>query len=251
MQGESDSGTISNLSSAEQHLLTRVLNSLRIPLIPPTGLEEGNWLLGMNEFNYMASLIKLHHTFSTGNFDKRRFENGLEECLNEVQEGRCRLSPPGHPGADMIVDGFRVSCKTEGARTIKQNQVHISKWMEMGSADWSNPSNLVDAFLSHSTRYDRVVVLRSLHGNPRNINDGNVLYQLLELPLSAMRSAIQSGTVRIPESTQTPNPVYVDCEINGEEFQFYFDGGGEQKLQIKKFPISECTVIATWSFTLG
>ena len=162
MQGESDSGTISNLSSAEQHLLARVLNSLRIPLIPPTGLEEDNWLLGMNEFNYMASLIKLHHTFSTGNFDKRRFENGLEECLNEVQEGRCRLSPPGHPGADMIVDGVRVSCKTEGARTIKQNQVHISKWMEMGSADWSNSSNLVDAFLNHSTRYDRVIVFSDL-----------------------------------------------------------------------------------------
>ncbi len=248
MSDESELSAFGDLTQSEHRLLDRVLTSLRRPLIAPSKNVGNNWLFSNNEYEYMSSLIKLHHTFSTGNFDKRRFENGLHECLNESGRERCVLSPPGYPGADMMIDNERISCKTEGARAIKKDQVHISKWMEMGSADWSNTTNLIDSFLTHSTRYDKVIILRSLHGNPRNVDPGTYHYQLLELPLENLRNCISKGTVRIPKSKQNPNPVYVDCEINSKPFQFYFDGGTECKLQLKKLPVSECTVIANWSF---
>jgi hypothetical protein len=47
----------------------------------------------------------------------------------------AELAPKGNPGHDITVTGQTISLKTEAAKAIKKDKIHISKFMEMGKGD--------------------------------------------------------------------------------------------------------------------
>lgn len=204
-------------------------------------------LLSDTSLNDFGDALMIHHCFSAQAFTKDKFEYALEAILKA--NGRdAKLSRRGNPGWDIILDGVKFSLKTQADNALKLNEIHISKFMELGGGSWTDKEEdlvgLRQQFLHHLEQYDRVLTLRTLKRPPPFY-----LYELVEIPKALLLKA-ETGRLEMRHgSSQTPKPGYCYVEQDGEAcFQLYFDGGGERKLQVKHLRKSLCEVHATWQF---
>lgn len=204
-------------------------------LITPTVLED------------FGDVLRMHHCFSREPFSKDKFEYALERVL--MEKGICALlAPRGQRGFDIQIEAQKFSLKTEAAKTIRENTIHISKFMELGGGIWGdNPAGLIglrQQFMTALAGIERILVLRALKkGTP------NFLYELVEIPKALLMKASLGRFEMMMTSTQHPKPGYCYVEQDGSSlFSLYFDGGGERKLQIKGLQKSLCLVHATWQF---
>jgi type II restriction enzyme len=160
----------------------------------------------------------------------------------------AELAPRGRRGYDIQIIGRNVSLKTEAARAIRIDVLHISKFMELGGGQWgNNPKELIgllQQFLDNLAGIDRILVLRALKKG-----DPDYLYELVEIPKNLLERASSGRLEMRMESTQFPKPGYCFVEKAGELlFSLYFDGGGERKLQIKSLKKDLCKFHASWQF---
>lgn len=217
---------------AQPWTITRALDS---DLISDYGLMD------------FGDVLRIHHCFSREPFSKDKFEFALEAVLS-ASGMVAELAPRGRRGYDIKITGHNVSLKTEAARAIRAEILHISKFMELGGGQWGeNPADLVglrQQFLDNLAGIDRIIVLRALRkGEP------DYLYELVEIPKSLLERASAGRFEMRTESAQFPKPGYCYVEDAGELlFNLYFDGGGERKLQIKNLKKGRCKVHASWQF---
>jgi len=194
-----------------------------------------------------GDILRLHHCFSREPFSKDKFEYALERVL-EVNGISASLAKRGQRGYDMILVKEKISLKTEAARDIKVESIHISKFMELGGGDWGDKEEdligLRTQFLNTLVTFDKIIMLRALQkGNPYYV------YELVEIPHSLLAEAEYGRLEMRMNSSQYPKPGYCFVEESGKlKFALYFDGGGERKLQIKNLDKQLCTVHATWRF---
>ncbi|WP_086973941.1 hypothetical protein, partial [Caballeronia glebae] len=117
-----------------------------------------------------------HHAGSRQALSKDRFEFAFESVLNASGITAQLVKSRTNRGHDITIRGIPVSLKTEAAATIKDESIHISKWMELGRGEWKLPQ-LLDLFLEHMQSYDRIFTLRRLK------DDGAMIrYELVEIP---------------------------------------------------------------------
>ncbi len=189
----------------------------------------------------------MHHCLSREPFSKDKFEYALERVLKEAGIS-ATMAPRGQRGFDIEIAGQKFSLKTEAAKAIRENTIHISKFMELGGGTWgSNPEDLIGLraqFMNALNGISRILVLRALKkGDPL------FLYELVEIPKDLLLKAADGRLEMMTESRQNPKPGYCYVKEGGELlFSLYFDGGGERKLQVKGLQMSLCTVHATWQF---
>ena len=205
-------------------------------------------LVTQSVLNDFGDILRVHHSFSREPFSKDKFEYALEKIL--VRSGiSASLAPRGQRGFDISIEEQQFSLKTEAAKAIKVNKLHVSKFMELGGGDWgNNPSDLEglrQQFLDNLSTIERILTLRALEKkNP-------YVYELVEIPKNLLERAA-SGKLKMKlDSNQFPKPGY--CYVSDDEsplYSLYFDGGGERKLQIKSLRKDLCIVHATWKFTL-
>ncbi len=194
-----------------------------------------------------GDILRMHHCLSHEPFSKDKFEYALECVLKEAGIA-ATMAPRGQRGFDIEVAGEKFSLKTEAAKAIRENTIHISKFMELGGGTWgSKPKDLIglrEQFLSALEGIRRILVLRALEkGNPF------FLYELIEIPKSLLLKAASGRLEMMMDSKQQPKPGYCHVEENSNTlFKLYFDGGGERKLQVKGLQKALCTVHATWQF---
>ena len=99
-------------------------------------------------------------------------------------------------------------------------------------------------FLANLSGLNRILVLRALKKG-----DPVFKYELVEIPKKLLSKAAKGRLEMMAESQQNPKAGYCYVEEKGEGlFNFYFDGGGERKLQIKGLQKALCEVHATWQF---
>jgi type II restriction enzyme len=192
----------------------------------------------------------LHHCFSDEPFTKDKFEYAVVR-ITKACGGRAEKARAGLRGHDVTVNDVRVSLKTEAAASTKLDEIHISKFMELGKGEWGNKEAHLhekrDQFLGHLRGYDRIFTLRCLSQR----GDKTWKYELVEIPKALLMRANNGVFTMMHESSQrTAIPGY--CRVYDDRdrriFELYFDGGGERKLQIKHLLKSHCAVIATWEF---
>jgi len=195
-----------------------------------------------------GDILRVHHSFSREPFSKDKFEYALEKILSESGMS-ATLAPRGQRGFDITIDGVRFSLKTEAAKTIKENILHISKFMELGGGQWgtneSDLEGLRQQFLRTLSAFDRILTLRALK------KENPYKYELVEIPKSLLSQAASGVLEMKMTSPQIPRPGY--CWVKDGEsllYRLYFDGGGERKLQIKALQKEFCVVHATWEFQL-
>lgn len=199
-------------------------------------------------FNF-GDALRIHHTFSIEPFSKDKFEYVLEQSLNSSYPVAA-LAPKGNPGHDITINGVKISLKTQADKNLKIDTIRISKFMELGKGKWGDKpedlEKLRKSFLNHLKKYKRILMLRTLEKSPR------WRYELVEIPISLLRTAKDGELEMKLNSKQFPKPGYchVPQKAGDKKFQLYFDGGGERKLQIKNLSKELCAVHATWEFTI-
>ena len=204
-------------------------------------------LMSQGILDDFGDMLRMHHSFSREPFSKDKFEYALERVLLEAGIP-AQMAPRGTRGFDIEIAGERYSLKTEAAKAIREDTIHISKFMELGGGTWgSDPKDLVGLrrqFLSLLDGLNRILILRALKkGEP------DFKYELVEIPKKLLSKASGGRLEMMAESRQNPKPGYCHVEEKGEGlFNLYFDGGGERKLQIKGLKKTLCEVHATWQF---
>lgn len=194
--------------------------------------------------------LRIHHCFSKEAFSKDKFEYALDRVLRNCGIA-SELAPRGNPGHDITIAGVPVSLKTQANSSIRDDQIWVSKFMEMGRGDWVDESHLPglrQRFFDHMRSYDRIFTLRCLSraGNRWR-------YELVEIPKALLLEAASGRLVMMHDSRQNPKPGY--CHVTDAQgrtkFDLYFDGGTERKLQIKGLNKILCIVHGTWIFEAG
>lgn len=238
--------SIPGLSDFRLSLIDEIVAVLERPCEFACAAESD--LVSRSVLSDFGDILRVHHSFSREPFSKDKFEYALEKIL--VASGvSASLAPRGQRGFDITIEAQRFSLKTEAARAIKVNTLHISKFMELGGGDWGdNPSNLEglrQQFLDNLSGVERIIILRALKkANP-------FVYELVEIPKVLLEKAASGSLEMKLDSRQYPKPGY--CYVREGEsilYSLYFDGGGERKLQIKSLRKELCIVHATWKFDL-
>lgn len=185
-----------------------------------------------------------HHAGSRQALSKDRFEFAFEAALNVAGVPAQLVKSRTNRGHDITIRGIPVSLKTEAAANIKDESIHISKWMELGRGEWKLPL-LRDLFLEHMRSYDRVFTLRRLKDVGTKCR-----YELVEIPKTLLLEAANCELEACTNSKQNPQPGYGYVkDADGQlMYALYFDGGTERKLQIKHLRKDLCKVHATWTF---
>ena len=185
-----------------------------------------------------------HHAGSRQALSKDRFEFALEAVLNDSGIPARLVKSRTNRGHDLTIAGIPVSLKTEAAANIKDDSIHVSKWMELGKGEWKLPL-LRQMFLEHMQSYERIFTLRCLDADPAHVS-----YELVEIPKALMLEASNCQLEVREDSRQNPKPGYGYVRDAAGELKYalYFDGGTERKLQIKNLRKDLCKVHATWVF---
>lgn len=195
----------------------------------------------------LASLgdrLLTHHASSRQALSKDRFEFAFESALNAAGVPARLVTSRTNRGHDIDINGVPVSLKTEAAANIREDFIHVSKWMELGRGEWDLPV-LRDLFLDHMQGYHRIFTMRKLKDD-----GGRTRYELVEIPKTLLLEAAYCDFEVCENSRQNPMPGYGYVKgLSGDlKFSLYFDGGGERKLQIKHLRKDLCKLHATWSF---
>jgi hypothetical protein len=136
-------------------------------------------ILDQDILSSFGDALRIHHSFSAEPFSKDKFEYVLEKLFN-LDRPRAALAPRGNPGHDITIDGVRFSLKTQADKTIKENMLWISKFMELGKGLWASDlkdlEGLLAKFLRHMENYERILTLRALKKSP------SWRYELVEIP---------------------------------------------------------------------
>ena len=193
----------------------------------------------------MGDRLLSHHASSRQALSKDRFEFAFEAALNSSGIVAELVKSRTNRGHDITIADIPAALKTEAAANIREDTVHVSKWMELGKGAWELPL-LRDSFLAHMHSYDRIYTLRCLSSKAVSIR-----YELVEIPKALLLEAEHCELEVREASRQNPKPGYGHVrDTEGTlKFSLYFDGGTERKLQIKNLRKSLCKVHATWAFS--
>ena len=238
---------IQGIEDLPEEALTEILKLIGNFKKDIKAISFGSNLLNEVAIAWFGRRLVSHHSRSAEPLSKDRFEHLLQEVLT-VSGTEASLAPKGNPGFDILVNGQRISLKTQANKSISDEKIWISKWMELGKGDWtSKPGQLrglLNRFLTHLDGYDRVLVLRAF------TDESSWRYELLEIPVSLMRRAIKGSLLMMLDSKQMPKPGY--CTVTGKKgevlYKLYFDGGSERKLQVKDLAVTACVKHAEWIF---
>lgn len=193
----------------------------------------------------IGDLLRIHHAMSKRSLSKAPFEYAFEKALQLSGQPARLADSATNPGYDMTIGKTRVSLKTEAAKNVKENALHVSKWMEMGKGEWDPPNVQLPRFLKHMQGYDRILSLRCLVQTGKHY-----WYELVEIPHALMMEAAKGTMTRAEKTKQETFPWY--CHVpdgrGGYKYSLYFDAGSERKLQVKNLLKSHCVVHATWRF---
>lgn len=233
---------LANLSDSQFDLVESVIQQLTRDFVDISRNSFSD-IVNQCVLEALGDSLRIHHCFSREPLSKDRFEYAFERAGNLCHLD-ASLAPKGHPGHDLTIGGERFSLKTEAAKLIRQEYLHISKFMELGKGVW-DLELLRSRFFRHMENYERIISLRCLSQKPARWH-----YELVEIPKALLLESV-SGELSIQEnSRQNPKPGF--CRVRHTDgtlkYQLYFDGGTERKLQIQHIQKSLCTVHAAWVF---
>jgi hypothetical protein len=238
---------IDGLTDNQILLVREVINQFSLPFVEITAKVDSD-IIRNNMLHDFGDVLRIHHCFSHEPFTKDKFEYALVRTLNS-NGIRSNKANQGNPGHDIEIEGINASLKTQADKNIKLNELHISKFMELGKGKWGDDpedlENLRKLFLNHMKSYERILSLRCLEKGPTEW-----AYELVEIPKALLIEAENGTLTMMQESSQMPKPGYCNVEDldNNLKFQLYFDGGSERKLQIKKLKKQLCIIHGTWRF---
>jgi hypothetical protein len=197
-----------------------------------------------------ASRLLLHHAVGEENLNKKSFEYLFRDALRH--DGKiAEITASGvSPGADIVVDGTRISLKTEASKDIRDRKITISKLME---ARWIRDQDALglarlagDRLREHLAGYDRIIMLRAF-----NPTKSQVKYNLMEIPhaLLTLALGLQPGDIKLNLGRNGGGSV-VFRDQGLDVFTLRFDGSVE-KVTVTNLLVDRCISHGMWNIPLG
>jgi len=242
------SAALRELTAPQLNFIEAVVKQFRRPFLK-IERNPASDLVGAAVLRDFGDVLRMHHCFSKEALSKDRFEYAFEKTLFLSGRTAAMAASRTNRGHDITVDGVPYSLKTQADKGIKEDELYISKFMELGKGHWSasvrDLRGLRDQFLHHMNAYERIFSLRCLSKAPTHWR-----YELVEIPKALLQEASEGKLTVCRDSTQSPKPGYCDVTdaAGNLKFQLYFDAGSERKLQIKHLRKDLCTVHAQWEF---
>ena len=138
-----------SLSKAQQEIIKGIIKAFNIK--QDFWLNTNSDLINNDFLANFGNRLVAHHVVSKQALSKDKFEFAFEASLNESGFVAKLVDSRTNRGHDITINSIPVSLKTEAAKNIKIDQLHISKWMELGKGEWEL-SALLCLFLEHMTK---------------------------------------------------------------------------------------------------
>ena len=125
---------IEGLPESRLHWIESVVDILNCPqriTFHKQKLMKEDWAISFGD------ALMIHHAFSNEPFTKDKFEHALVNTAKLVGI-TADLAARGNKGHDVIIGPTKYSLKTQADKSIKENFIWISKYMELGKGDWTD-----------------------------------------------------------------------------------------------------------------
>ncbi len=191
----------------------------------------------------IETLTKQHHTIylrvpPQGICFEELVQRAFEIC-GEVDEVIVRSSPTSAE-YDLLIGSHRISIKSETGKRTRENFINITKLCTTEREPWE-AETLKDHVVQHLSRYDRILMLRSVWP----ANQLAIRYQLVDIPVDLLRRIGGAQLVAVGRRIGRKS-LGADIEEAGARlFHVHFDGS-DGKYQVRNLLVSRCNVLRTW-----
>lgn len=172
------------------------------------------------------------------------FEALVEEAFRRIKKpfALIEATARNQPRHDLLVEGTRISLKTETGIGTDPERIAITKLCTTEREPWA-PAVLIERVLEHLGRYDVILMLRAVWEPPL------IHYQLLEIPIETLR-LIRTAEVRPVGRRRGRGSLGADV-WRGETklFHVHFDGS-DGKCQIRDLRVQDCIMLQAWDLEI-
>jgi len=172
------------------------------------------------------------------------FESLVERAFRITGKPFTPIEPstPNLPAHDLMIEGQRISIKTETGAGTKKDRISITKVCTTEKDPWEAES-LRKHVLIHLRRYDHLLMLRAVW-------EGSVIhYQAIDIPLTILRKIDKIVLTQVGKRAGRRS-IGGDAIIHDQiAFHVHFDGA-DGKCQIRGLRIDFCKMLAEWDYQI-
>lgn len=172
------------------------------------------------------------------------FESLVERAFRITGKPFTPIEPsaPNTPAHDLMIEGQRLSIKTETGVGTKRDRITITKVCTTERDPWEAES-LRKHVLTHLGRYDHLLMLRAVW------EESAIHYQAVDIPLKLLREIeriVLSHVGRRSGRRSIGGDALIDEEI---AFHVHFDGS-DGKCQIRGLRLDRCKLLMEWDYQI-
>ena len=170
------------------------------------------------------------------------FEALVLEAFTQIKKPFTAIKPTTRnlPAHDLLVEGTRISIKTETGAGTKNSRITITKLCTTEKEPWK-PEVLIKRVMDHLSRYDVILMLRAVWEHPL------IHYQVLEIPIGLL-GLIETANLRGSGKRKGRQSLGTDVLRNGEKvFRVHFDGS-DGKCSVRGIQIHDCRMLSSWDY---
>lgn len=194
----------------------------------------------------IRALVNVHHSIypslpPTGTY----FEALVEEAFRWIKKPFTVIEAGGknQPKHDLLVEGSRISLKTETGQGTHPERINITKLCTTEREPWTS-GVLVRRALDHLQRYDLLFMLRAVWQHPL------IHYQLVEIPIQTLRLMKTAKLVPVGRRKGRQSLGADICRGDNVLFHVHFDGS-DGKCQIRNLHIRKCKLLLAWDLKIS
>jgi hypothetical protein len=189
-------------------------------------------------------LVNVHHSiYRQLPPSGRYFESIVQQAFTWAKKPFTPIENTGRtlPAHDLLVDGLRISIKTETGEGTDHRSITISKLCTTERPPWTAGA-LRERVLKHLAGYDVILMLRAIWDGPL------LRYQLIEIPVDLLRRIADVELKPAGKGSSLAADVYTDSERRA--FRIFLDSS-DRKCSIRNLSIGDCALLMEWDLHIG
>jgi hypothetical protein len=191
----------------------------------------------------LRTLVNMHHfIYRSVPPQGIYFEALVQEAFTTIKKPFTPIEPTPRnlPAHDLLVEGIRISIKTETGAGTKGKRITITKLCTTEKEPWT-PEVLIGRVMAHLARYDVILMLRAVWEHPL------IHYQVLEIPIDLL-ALIEAAQLQGSGNRRGRQSLGADVLRNGQKvFRVHFDGS-DGKCSVRGIEIQDCQMLSSWDY---
>lgn len=191
----------------------------------------------------LKTLVNVHHSIYR-NVPPQGiyFEALVLEAFTQIKKPFTPIEPSERnlPAHDLLVEGIKISIKTEPGAATKHKRITITKLCTTEKEPWT-PGVLIGRVMAHLSRYDVILTLRAVWEHPL------IHYQVLEIPIELL-ALINTAELRGSGKREGRQSLGADVYRESDKvFRVHFDGS-DGKCSVRGIRLQDCRLLTSWDY---